>query len=234
MVEVARAASPSEARSPLPPVPNVEGGCPVGVPGVLRATAASGVPMGGVGSSSSASATELACATEPPSAPTIDKEPGRSEDSEVMVRLASPGSFFVVALVFARPPEVESASGSGVALGARSEPRLGGELRTGSGLGAESEPAAGVVVEAGIAVGVATWAGGWGVAEAAAAVAAGASVASVAAPTAGPSSTPGATSAVDGGPGDADLPDSAASVDGEPGEPASPRGVTRTRAGVPM
>jgi hypothetical protein len=283
MVDVALAASPSEARPPLPPVPSVEEGCAVGMPEVPRAAAASGTPVGGVGSSIPASATEPASATDPLSAPAIDDESGWSKDSEEMVRFGLPGSFFVVAIVSAGRPGVDSASGSGGEMEARSESGRGGELRTGSGLGARSEPAAGVAVEAGIVVGVAvrlgvaTWvawdgdafeasggaeawrsaprsaaaapsavpAGAWAseeppisagaVAPAAAAapdaVAAGASAAGA---TAGPDPTPDAASALDGEPGDVGPPDAASSVDGEPGGLASPREVTRTRAGVPM
>ena len=251
MVDVARVASPSEARSPLPPVPSVGEGCAVGVPGIVRAVAASTVPMGAVGSSLPAFATEPASAIDPLSAPEIDEWSGWFEDSEGRVRFGSPGSFFAVAPAPAERPDGEAAAGSGVEVGARSEPGAGVELRTGSGLGARSGPAAGIAVEvsgaaeawwsapgsaapppsaasgeagaAGSVVPATTWAGVSVVAGAAPVVAAGASVASAVGATTGPGPAPDAASS-----------DAASSVDGEPGEPASPRRVTRTRAGVPM
>ena len=121
------------------------GGRAVGVPGALRAAAVSGVPMGGVGSSIPAFATEPG-PHDPLSAPEIDGGSERSEESEGMVRFGSLGSFFAVALASAGRPELGPASGSGMEVEAGSEPERGGELRTGSGLASAAEPAAGVEV----------------------------------------------------------------------------------------
>jgi hypothetical protein len=114
MADGALAASPSEARSPLPPVPSIEEGGAVGVPGVLRAAAASGVPTGRVGSSGPSAATEPASATDPLSAPEIDEESEWLEESEGIARFGWPGSFFVVALAPAGRPEVEAGIAVGV------------------------------------------------------------------------------------------------------------------------